>query len=293
MRRFFGIGETYLTGEDLGGLDYLLVLFHRRAQVFAIVGVFALLALTFALLMPVRYGATVVMVPSQDENQGAQIGGAMSAFSLLTGSSNNNSRTNAAIALLQARSTLQRFITENNLMPQLFPTRWDAQARTWKDGRGPTLEDGYLKLKGALSIENDETSGVIRLQLSWTDANTAATWANKLVALANRIMQAQTMRRAEKMVSYLYQELHKTENQDLHANIGELIEQQIKVRMIAQSRDDYALEVLDRAEPSSTKVSVSRLIILLGGIFVGLLIAVPVTFFRHAMAMHKMRADRA
>jgi capsular polysaccharide biosynthesis protein len=241
-----------------------------------------------------RYEAIATMMPAMDESTSAAgASGALSTLGLFTGAGATNERKDTALALLEARSTFDQFIAEDHLMPVLFPDNWDAKAGRWKPGaKPPTLEDGYLRLKSATSVENDQVNNVIRFHVTWPNAVIAARWANGLVAQVNRQMQRDAIARSDRMIAALYQEFDKTQNQALHTNIADLIEQQIRTSMLARSRDDYALQVIDPALPSSVKTSLSRLIVLIGGIFIGLLIGVPLAFFFHSLDVRRAR-DRA
>ncbi|MDE2111697.1 MAG: hypothetical protein KGJ79_11195 [Alphaproteobacteria bacterium] len=291
--RVLGAYEQPEHTKNLNGLDYVLVLYKRRFVVFTTVAICMLFGLLVGFFLPVMYRVTVLMVPSSNDTQPPLASGALADLSFLTGKSGNE-RKSEALAFLGARNTLQRFIVTHNLLPQLYPKDWDWKSHTWKAGvTPPTLESAYLKLRGAMMIEDDSANDLIRLRVTWNDAQMAANWANNLVREVNYTMQQREVERANKRIAALYVELSKTENQELHTNIANLIEQQIRDRILANSNDQFALEVVDPALPTKQKSSVGELITMIAGLFAGLMIGIPLAFFRQAIDSLRYAWDTA
>jgi len=264
----------------MSGFDYLLILYQQK---WFVIGVLALcLAGAYAVFLNSvkTYEVTVVMVPHTEDSDIPSTGAVDTLANLgLLGRTNTNNMRSIALAMLESRSLLQQFITDNNLLPILFASRWDAGTGTWTAGKTPpTLEDGYNALHDLMRIDEDTVHGVIRFYLRWTDPVVAATWANGLVRGVNGRMQAKAVSEAAAMISYLNEEYAHTTIQELRSNIALLIEDQIKKRIMARSRDDFALAVIDPAEPTERPASPRLLVIMAGG---------ALGFFRHGLAMRK------
>jgi uncharacterized protein involved in exopolysaccharide biosynthesis len=288
--RLLGIGQQRDYSEKLEGLDYFAVLLRHRALVFAIVFVCTMIGFTVGMMSKPRFTATTTAVAAEDESSQSAAAGALSGLSFLTGKT-SGSRQDTAIALLSARSTLQQLIVQRNLLPVLFPDKWDAERRSWKqDAAPPSLEDGYDRLKGVIKIEQDTVANVIRVSVTWEDAAIAAAWANGLTTLVNQKMQTVAIERSDRMIAYLYSELGKIENRSVQANIANLIEGQIKARMMAKSNSDYALDVIDPALATKTKSSLGKGILMIAGFMIGFLLSVPLAFFLEALAARRARA---
>lgn len=288
ISRLLGIGAVDRTGDQIEGLDYFAVIFKRRAIVIGASLFCALIGMAIGLSSTPQFTATNMAVPSVDDaGQGAA--GALSGLSFLTGKA-PGSKKDTAVALLGARNTFEQFIRQNKLLPILFSDRWDPVHRNWKDGvRPPALEDGYIRLKGITKIEQDTTANLVRVSVTWKDAPTAASWANGLTALVNHKMQSTAIARSDRMIAYLYSELAKIENQSIHTNIANLIEEQIKSRMLAKSNADYALEIIDPALPTKAKSSLGAGILTISGLLFGFIISIPLAFLLEAMGARKRR----
>ncbi len=288
-----GYYEEYEYKVEINSLDYVLILYKRRFMLFCIALSCAILALVVSFAIAPVYTAVASTIPATSEDQRMNTaGGVLAGLGVLAGNPSNE-RKNTALALLTARATLQKFIIERHLMPILFSDSWDYATKTWKTGvTPPTLEDGYLKLRNLMTIEDDAVSGVIRVKVTWKDATIAANWANGVIHMVNLTLQQRSIDRSNRMIDYLYGEFGKTQNQDLHTNIADLIEQQIKARMLAKSNDDYALEIIDPAQSTKTKAGFGKLVFAAVGLILGFLIGVPVVFFLQAMgAQNMLRAE--
>jgi uncharacterized protein involved in exopolysaccharide biosynthesis len=277
----------------LSGFDYVLILYQQKWLIIGALVICLAAAYAFIRISVTRYEATVLMVPYSDQvgNVPSGAAGTLAGLGLLGRAATNEIRA-VALATLDSRSLLQQFITDNNLLPVLFAERWDSATGNWKsDQKAPSLEDGYKRLFGLIRIEEDTTRNVIRLHVRWTDASVAAAWANGLVQRVNARMQAKEVGETTAMISYLNDEYRRTTVQELRTNIASLIEDEIKKGMMAKSHDDFALVVIDPAEPTESPASPRVLVIMAGGALFGLLIGVPGSFFRHGLQLRK-RADR-
>ena len=80
-------------------------------------------------------------------------------------------------------------------------------------------------------------------------------------------------------MGYLYQELEKTKDVDLRLSINQLIESQMKKKMLARVKTNYLLEPLDLPFVPEERASPVRTKIVLFGSLLGLLIAIFLNLF--------------
>jgi uncharacterized protein involved in exopolysaccharide biosynthesis len=290
VARILGLDEKPEHADALDGIDYFFVIYKRRATVIAITGFFTIAGLAAGFLLKPSYTPVVLVAPTADENSAVNAAsGALSTLGLLTGKTTGQ-RKDTALALLEARETLQQFITQRHLLPIFFPDSWDAARKDWKPGvKPPTLEDGYVNLHGMMKIEASESTNLVKIHVTWKDASQAASWANGLVDLVNSKMQKTAIQRSGRMISELYGEFNKPDNQSLRTNIALLIQDQIRTRMMAEANTEYALQVVDPAEPTKNKSSPGKLLLMIGGFLFGLALSVPVAFFMQALQARKIR----
>jgi uncharacterized protein involved in exopolysaccharide biosynthesis len=215
----------------------------------------AAIGVTSALLMTPVYRAQAVVVPREDSAAGAigrsimgQLGGLAGLAGGMLPAGANEAET---IATLRSRALTERFIEERNLLPVLFEQQWDAGRGTWLEtdpSLVPTLRDGFRMFdRQVRSVVEDRKTGLVTVAVDWKDPAVAADWANGIVALANDTLRARAMQEATDTLAYLDRELARTEKVELRTSMFQLVEAQQKTLMLASTRPDYALRVIDPA----------------------------------------------
>lgn len=254
-----------------------------RARVRLIVGVTLLsatVAAAIALVMTPIYRAEVVLAVVDDSSKSGGLSGLASQFgglaSLAGVSLGGSSDRGESIGTLSSRQLIEGYISSHNLLPVLFYKKWDENSKDWQPGLSkiPTLWDGTQQfIKDVRAINEDKKSGLITLAVEWKDAATAATWANDLVRLANQIMRERAIKNSEANLAYLNAQLEQTSVVELRQAIYRLIESEVKNVMVAQGSSEYAFKVIDPAVTPEKKARPLRLLIVMVGLFVGLMLS--------------------
>ena len=222
-----------------------------------IVGCVAASTLAFAaaaFAIKPQYRAVTVLAAS-DANSGnldsklGDIGGLASLAGIDLGS--RDKLTEEALAVMRSRTFTEAFIRDRALMPKLFPRKWDARKGAWKVAPAdqPTPYKAFKRFNKVRSVSVDKKTGLVSVQVDWTDRNEAAAWANDLVQRLNVEMRSRAIRNAEASLGFLEREEKVMENVTTRAALGRLIETQLKQRMLATVTEEYAFRFVDRALP--------------------------------------------
>ena len=262
----------------------------RRYWLLATVSIGAILSIAYAFLATPIYQSSILVAPAGSAPSGgsalARIAQSFGGGGLL-GGSNVSQRNNQAIALSSLTSPffIRAFIEENDLLPVLFASDWDAEKGEWnvaKEADIPTLSDGYdLFESDILSVEEEDRTNLVTVTIDWDDPVLAAEWANKLVDRVNSRLRGQAIGDADLTIDYLNEELAKTQAVELQQAIYFLVEGEIQKKTMAKVQKEYAYRVLSPAIPSDLDkyASPNRAFIISVGISLGLffgLIAVSV-----------------
>jgi uncharacterized protein involved in exopolysaccharide biosynthesis len=234
-----------------------------------------------AFLMTPIYRATTVLVPATVDRSGmGTLGSTLGQLSGLAALAGINigpgqSQTEESLAVLRSRELTERFIRDKELMPDLFPRRWNQKLKTWKgpEDDWPTPAEAYEYFDEKIrTISQDKKTGLITMDIEWKDPDEAAQWANELVARLNAEMRARAVGSTSAAVGYLEKELAATSTVDTREAISRLMEAQINQRMFANVTEEYALRVVDRAMPPDPKdvVRPKKLALLALGLVLGL-----------------------
>ena len=277
------------TSSDLSLREFIALVLRRRWWVIGAVLFFTAVSAVVVLLITPTYEGSVVLVPANTERIGESLGGAagqLGSIASVVGLNLNSrsSTTDEALAILRSRQFTESFISDRNLLPELFARKWDAQRKQWKGpaDKQPTLAKGYKYFdKEIRDITQDRKTGLVTVRIVWRDRNEAAEWANDLARRLNEEMRTRALQREDLAVGYLDRELHSTTEVVAREAIGRLIESELKQRMLANVTQEYAFRVVDRALPSDPddRVGPHRIRLILGGAITGLALVVLWIYF--------------
>ena len=153
--------------------------------------------------------------------------------------------------------------------------------RTSAPDKEPTLwkANQYFGKKIRL-VQIDAKTGIVTMEITWTNPEQAAAWANGLVAMTNDYLRSEAITEAQRNIDYLNQQAANTTLMPVKQVIYGILENEINKEMLARGTKEYALKVLDPAQPpekpSSLRLPVWVFLGFAGGLGLSLLLA----FFR-------------
>lgn len=264
--------------EDIHLVDLMQLIWASKYLVIFITLIAAGVAAAFAWTATPVYEAEVVVTEVHEGNMGgagslvSQLGGLASAAGVnlpLGGSANHDAQ-----ALLKSRHLIEEFIQRNNLLSVLS-----------QGSKQPlTLWKGVQRLgRTVLTIKEDPRQGETTIIVDWTDPATAARWANGVVALANELVRTRAFNEATRNISYLKEQIAKTDNVELQRVMYNLIQSETKTLMLANAREEYAFTIIDRAVPPEERARPKRTLIVAFGLLGGFLAGAVVVFARERL----------
>lgn len=285
--------------DEIDLLEYWRILWGKRKLILAVSFAAAVLAAGISLLMPNIYRSEVLLAPVSDDAGGkggglsAALGGFSGLASLAGISLGSGGDVEENLAVLQSREFLWRFIKDQKLMPILFADDWDADNKKWQESDPedqPSEWDAYRKLTkdGVLNVSSDKKTDLVTVAVEWKDAELAAQWANALVARLNEYLRQRAIDESESNLKYLNRELARTQIEDVRKALFELISQEQKKAMLANTRVQYAFRVLDMASPPDKKASPKRALIVVLSAFVAGFLAVLFVFIQQGIQQRKL-----
>ena len=146
--------------DEIDIADILLILWKRRL---IIIGMFLLaISLSFlqTLSLPRNYRSTTTILNMLDRQVVRRARGI--DFNTLVKSPQNIILT----AILNSDSLAKEVVNTGDLLPELFPKRWDKTKKIWKKKTGkkpPTVKKGIKRLKGMVKIKTPGKSSIIAI----------------------------------------------------------------------------------------------------------------------------------
>ena len=256
-----------------------------------------MLAAGIALFSTPIFRAELIMAPAAEKEKGGlsslsgQFGGLASLAGINLGSGGTD--VNRTLATLKSRRLLAPFLEQHKIIPQLFKDKWDEAKGTWRadlTDDAPTVLQAYeYFIEQMLDLRQDSKTGLVTLGIEWEDPVLAAQWANQLVAHLNEHQRQTAITEARQSIEYLNKQLKETDVVEMQQAIFRLIEAQTKVIMLANVKQEYAMQVIDSAVAPEESVRPQRILILVLGVVLGLMAGIFIVFVRHAIQNMKLK----
>lgn len=279
--------------EEVNILELWEAITSRKLLIFLVVLGFALFTGFIASILPKQYQgeAVVMIVPASKSTTG-------STSEETTVDLNMPYAAGEITSMIQGRSFLYPFIRDNDLLHILFEKNWNKEEKRWEFnwferliyGDSITIQDGYDKLTSKLDVATDEETGLTTVSIKWTDPKLAAEWSNKLVDEANRKLRDHIISESEAVLAQLEAQLRRTPAVELRQALYDLMETQMARIISARVHPEFVLKVVDRAvEPKYQAIPYLQLILVVVGIFLGLIFALSLVLLLNTIGKHKSR----
>jgi len=274
--------------------EYLGVLRRHRWLIITFIAVCTLGAMLAGIKRATRYTAVIVMSPVSSSSGSGQLGGLSSLVSQFGGiaslagisSLGEDSKKAQTLAVLESSALTERYIAANNLLPVLYHKLWDPTTKRWKTAdpaKVPTLwkADRFFAKK-VRTVTVDPKTGIVTMTIVWTNPQEAADWANGLVAMTNEYLRSQAIDEAQRNIDYLDAQAATATLVSAKEVIYSILENEINNEMLARGTKEYALKVIDPAQPPEIPSSLNAIGWTLIGFATGVFISLLLAFFRVA-----------
>jgi uncharacterized protein involved in exopolysaccharide biosynthesis len=149
---------------------------------------------------------------------------------------------------LRSRQFTMTFMDSHNIYRYLNPEQWDTTTNDWLPGFKVDKLQAFGRFIGEIRmIEHDTETDLTTVRMRWTDRHQAKEWANAYVTAFNDYIRQRALVEVERKRDYLEAELARSDVVEIQKSIYRLIEAQTAIAMLANSRDEFALEIIDPA----------------------------------------------
>ena len=277
--------EEVFSEEDIKISELLKVFYDQKKAIFVFVFLSSLIAAIYSLTITPIFRSEVLLISTEQSN-GAGMSG-LAGLGALAGiqidSDNNLNSSETIMAILESRTFSDSYVQEKNLMPILFANDWDPDKGQWKDSSNiPNMWDAYGEMKKILSVSKDRKTSLVTLSVEWSDPNLAAEWANDAVRKINDYMRLDIIEESKKSISFLEEQLAKTNSAKTESLLYEMIQEQTNRAMLATIRNEYSFKIIDKAVPAQKRIKPHRKVIVVYGFALGLFLGIAFVLLRNS-----------
>ena len=262
-------------------------LFYKfRLVIILIVLFFTIAFIGISFLLPKYYMAEVMVIPAKsiDGNSSGgsrgNLGGLASLAGINVGGGSQNTLM-TTMSLLESRFFVYTFVNKHNVLPILFEDKWNKETKNWKSGIKPGPGLIFKEFNKIYSISEDVVSTEIRISIEWKDANLAQSWVTLIVNDINVIMKKRDQEEAAKSLEFLYDRLSKVTLIEMKPILLNLISSETQKLMLADIRDEYALETIDPAILPEKSTWPNKILFAIIGLLSGILVAIVVVIAKN------------
>lgn len=252
--------------EEIDLLEYVTKILNNKYRIFIISIFSAVIVYGLTHFMPVKYEsfARLAMVEINElggvspDNRRAPEAITLVEQDFITQTINDNHQDRVIARMRSSKFTL-KFIKDNELLPVIFNKNWDKERKQWKADFEPNLTLASEKFKQEICrIHRYEENNLMIVTIKLGDPQLAAVIANKFVKNFNLYRRTSDMNSADKKIAFLRKTLEQTDFLEMQKSLYRLIEAQLVIKMLASSKEQYAVEILDPAIPSLYKSSPAK-----------------------------------
>ena len=220
-------------------------------------------------------------------------------------------KTQLAIAVLKSRDFQTTFANKYQIKPLVFAGNgwnektgeltldsdiYNADNKTWTrevdEGKSPEPTDWelYKEFTEIITASQDQETGLVTVTAEFLSPVLAKEWLELLISDLNQVMKDKELQETSRNITYLRQQLTTTSIADMQSVFYQLIEDQIKNKMLAEVQDEFVFKIVDPAVIPEEKSKPKRALICVLGFMLGGMLGVAFVLVRMAFKKDKSPA---
>lgn len=262
-------------------LELLSILWGARWIILGTALASAILGFSVSSILRPIYRAEVVITHASDSTAGSgglsELAGQLGGLAGLVGVSFGSSNAAEPLGILRSRALADRFMQELGIATMVAGNGRKVRAASDEELSGRAYERFDRDVRRVLE---DQESGLIKVRFEWYDRDKVAEWANRYVSLANQTVQERAISQSEMRLQYLQRAVGEAGSIELRQALFNLIESEVKARMLASIDNEIAFRVVDPAvSPLEQEVARPNRPLVTGVAFVaGLLMSIAISY---------------
>jgi len=273
-------------------------LYLHKFSIIAVSCVFFIVSVVISLNLTNRYTAKTTLVGVVADSGGLaslakNFGGLASVAGLNLGGSGGEDKSAIAIEIIKSRKFINDFVIKHDLSVSLIASEgynvltdeleidndiFDIKENRWiREVKSPkTVEPSpweiHKEFLDLLTIEKNVKTGFVTISIEFYSPKLAKKWLELLVVEINKKIKNDDKQEAKKSIVFLNKALDDLTNSNMQQTFYQLIEEQTKTLMLAESKEEYVFKTISPAYLPERKSFPNRIVICLSGGFLGAII---------------------
>ncbi len=297
------INNEYDDAVDLK--EILQILLKKKILISLLTLFFAIASIFTAISMSDVYKSSSLLAPtSQDESLSSSLGGLSSLAGIAGVSLPAGSISDSQIAVKRIESfeffsksflpsiKLEDLMAEKKWIPQenrliydedIFDelsNKWVRKV-SYPKKTIPSSQEAFKEFKKALSINQDEETGLVYLSIEHISPNVAKEWMDVIIYNINERMREIDKEDAQNSINFLSETLKTTNSQSIKVVFSKLMESQMQTLMLASSNEDYIFKTINSPIVPEEKSGPNRAFICIAGTLFGFIFSIIIVLVQH------------
>jgi uncharacterized protein involved in exopolysaccharide biosynthesis len=283
--------ENILEEDELDLIELYKNILAGKFYIFFITLAFGVGSIAYSLSMPNLYTASSLLnaVEKSGQTPANSKGSIGSILSLAGGASGAGNRANLAIAIIHSREFFEHLISIEGILPKLVSSNsydketgelmynknlFDKETDKWNLSITEAYSEVYRK---DLVVNLNTKTGFIYLSYDHISPEFAYEFISLIIDEVNSLARQKDIQEAADAMVYLEKEMEDYTQVGIQASIGQLIESQLKTKMLANVRENYLLDPIDSPMLPDMKSKPYRAKIVIIGTLIGFVLSLLIT----------------
>ena len=145
----------------------------------------------------------------------------------------------------------------------------------------PSSQEAFKEFKKALSINQDEETGLVYLSIEHISPHVAKEWMDVIIYNINECMREIDKEDAQNSINFLSDSIKTTNSQSIKLVFSKLMESQMQTLMLASSNEDYIFKTINSPIVPEEKSGPNRAFICIVGTLFGFIFSIILVLIQH------------
>jgi uncharacterized protein involved in exopolysaccharide biosynthesis len=285
--------------DEINLLEIIISIWKSRLLIFITVIIFAFGSVFYSLSIPNIFTSSSTLSVAgnsggSESNSGLNMIGSITGINI---GGSGTSKSELIITTIQSRDFLRHLLTFENIKPTLAAFKsydrdnkkityneniYDSSSKSFtKDiSRLPTFQTIYNSYSKMLSI-NRSKSGFIDISIKHQSPEFAYNFLSLIIKEIDTLSRSNDLNESKDSLNYLYNELASTQEIEIRNSINQLIISELRQQMLAEVKQNYLINPIDKPYMPELKSSPNRPKICILGTILGFFIGILISLIRY------------